>query len=264
MSWLENHIQKNRIRAVFHKRSLILTIFLGLILLFALVLLLPFAVPQPHVAVIRMDGELVAGNVYAGGYVGSEKVGAELRDAATDPDVLAIVLRVNSPGGSPSAAQEIIRDIEYTKQFKPVVISMGDIATSAAYAVSVHGDRIYANPDTITANVGTIWRYYDLSEVYESEGTSVVVVKSGEAKDVGADYRPVSDEELTYLQKMIDDSSNLLLEDVVAMRGVDRSIIEDARVIRGEDAIELGLIDELGNLYDAIDGARDLARTVRS
>ena len=261
MSWLEKHIRKNRIRAGLHKRHLLLTVLLGLIILFALVFLLPFAISQPHVAVVRMDGELVAGNVYGGGYVGSENVGAKLRDAATDPDVLAIVLRVNSPGGSPSAAQEIIRDMEYAKQYKPVVISMGDMATSAAYAVSVHGDRLYANPDTITANVGTIWRYYDLSEVYESEGTSVVVVKSGEAKDVGADYRPVSDEELVYLQKMIDDSSDLLLEDVMAMRGVDRSIIEDARVIRGEDAIELGLIDELGNLYDAIDGARDLART---
>ena len=261
MSWLEKHIRKNRIRAGLHKRHLLLTVLLGLIILFALVFLLPYAISQPHVAVVRMDGELVAGNVYGGGYVGSENVGAKLRDAATDPDVLAIVLRVNSPGGSPSAAQEIIRDMEYAKQFKPLVISMGDMATSAAYAVSVHGDRLYANPDTITANVGTIWRYYDLSEVYESEGTSVVVVKSGEAKDVGADYRPVSDEELVYLQKMIDDSSDLLLEDVMAMRGVDRSIIEDARVIRGEDAIELGLIDELGNLYDAIDGARDLART---
>ena len=90
-----------------------------------------------------------------GDSIGSEVVGNNLREAADDPMVEAIVLRVNSPGGSPAAAQEIIGDLEYAKTKKPVVVSMGDMATSAAYYVSAHADRIYADPDTFTAGVAS-------------------------------------------------------------------------------------------------------------
>jgi protease-4 len=174
--------------------------------------------------------------------------------------VEAIVLRVNSPGGTPAAAQEIIRDLDYAKSKKPVVVSMGDMATSAAYQVSVHADRIYANPDTFTAGVGVIWRFSDISRWMEREGYNVSVIKSGEKKDMGSMSRPISMEEQDYARKIVNDSFEELMADVLSQRMIARSDIEDARVIRGADALKINIVDELGNLNDAIEGAKKIAK----
>ena len=103
--------------------------------------------------------------------------------------VEAIVLRVNSPGGTPAAAQEIIGDLEYAKTKKPVVVSMGDMGTSAAYYVSAHADRIYANPDTFTAGVGVIWKFSDISRWMEKEGYNLTYSQVRQQKGYGL-YRP--------------------------------------------------------------------------
>lgn len=211
------------------------------------------------VTVIRMEGEMVTGNVDDGTTVGSEAVGNQLRDAADDPLVEAIVLRVDSPGGTPSAAQEIIGDLEYARTKKPVVVSMGGIATSAAYYVSAHADRIYANPDTFTAGVGVIWQFSDISGWMRNEGYNVSVVKSGSKKDMGSTSRPMTEEEEAYARKIVDDSFENFISDVTTQRVIARSDIDDGRVIRGADAIKLNIVDELGNLNDAIDGAKKLA-----
>jgi protease-4 len=215
---------------------------------------------QIGVTVIRMEGTMVTGDFTDNEVVGSEVVGKELRNAAEDPMVEAIVLRVNSPGGTPAAAQEIIRDLDYAKSKKPVVVSMGDMATSAAYQVSVHADRIYANPDTFTAGVGVIWRFSDISRWMEREGYNVSVIKSGEKKDMGSMSRPISMEEQDYARKIVNDSFEELMADVLSQRMIARSDIEDARVIRGADALKINIVDELGNLNDAIEGAKKIAK----
>jgi protease-4 len=207
-----------------------------------------------------MEGTMVTGDFTDNEVVGSEVVGKELRNAAEDPMVEAIVLRVNSPGGTPAAAQEIIRDLDYAKSKKPVVVSMGDMATSAAYQVSVHADRIYANPDTFTAGVGVIWRFSDISRWMEREGYNVSVIKSGEKKDMGSMSRPISMEEQDYARKIVNDSFEELMADVLSQRMIARSDIEDARVIRGADALKINIVDELGNLNDAIEGAKKIAK----
>ena len=134
-----------------------LILLFGLIVVFGLLITAYYFShdEQIGVTVIRMEGTMVTGQVSDADTIGSEVVGRELRNAADDPMVEAIVLRVNSPGGTPAAAQEIIRDLDYAKSKKPVVVSMGDMGTSAAYYVSAHADRIYANPDTFTARY---WR----------------------------------------------------------------------------------------------------------
>jgi protease-4 len=213
------------------------------------------------VTVIRMEGTMVTGNIDDGDTVGSEAVGRQLREAADDPLVEAIVLRVNSPGGTPSAAQEIIGDLEYAKTKKAVVVSMGDIGTSAAYYVSAHADRIYANPDTFTAGVGVIWQFSDISDWMQNEGYNVSVVKSGSKKDMGSTARPLTTEEEAYARKVVDDSFETFISDVTSERAIARSDIEDGRVIRGADAIKMNIIDELGNLNDAIDGAKKMAES---
>lgn len=213
------------------------------------------------VTVIRMEGTLQTGTIDDGSSIGSEVVGNQLRSAADDPLVEAIVLRVDSPGGTPAAAQEIIRDLDYAKGKKPVVVSMGDMATSAAYYVSSHADRIYANPDTFTANIGVIWEFSDISSWMKNEGYNVSVVKSGSKKDMGSTSRPMTADEETYAQKIVKDSFENFITDVTTHRAISRSDIEDGRVIRGADAIKLNIVDELGNLNDAIAGAKKLAES---
>ncbi|MDD1682662.1 MAG: signal peptide peptidase SppA [Methanoregula sp.] len=213
------------------------------------------------VSVIRMEGTMVTGEAYDSETIGSEVVGRELREAADDPMVEAIVLRVNSPGGTPAAAQEIIGDLEYAKTKKPVVVSMGDMGTSAAYYVCAHADRIYANPDTFTAGVGVIWKFSDISRWMEREGYNISIVKSGSKKDMGSTSRPLSTDEEEYAQKIVTDSFENFISDVTSERVISRSDIEDGRVIRGADAVKINVIDELGNLNDAIDGAKRLAQS---
>jgi protease-4 len=211
------------------------------------------------VSVVRMEGTLVTGELSGKDFSASEQVGRELRNAADDPMVEAIVLRVNSPGGTPAAAQEIIRDLEYAKTKKPVVVSMGDMATSAAYYVSAHANRIYADPDTFTAGIGVVWTFPDISQWMTREGYNVSIVKSGSMKDMGSASRPITEEEMVYAREIVNASFEGLMRDVLAQRQIARSDIEDGRVIRGEDAVKINLVDELGNLNDAVEGAKSLA-----
>ena len=240
-----------------------LIIIFGLIVVFGLFIaayLVSYS-DEMGITVIRMEGTMVTGQASDAETIGSEVVGGELRDAANDPMVEAIVLRVNSPGGTPAAAQEIIRDLTYAKSKKPVVVSMGDMGTSAAYYVSAHADKIYANPDTFTAGIGVIWKFSDVSRWNEKEGYNVSIVKSGSKKDMGSTSRPITDAEQVYAQKVVNDSFELFITDVISQRMIARSEIEDGRVIRGADAVGLNIIDEIGNLNDAIEGARALAES---
>lgn len=140
---------------------------------------------------------------------------------------------------------------------------MGDMATSAAYYVSAHADKIYANPDTFTAGVGVIWTFADISRWNTNEGYNFSIIKSGEKKDMGSTARPISDEERIYAQKIVNDSFELFITDVTTQRIIARSDIDDGRIIRGADAVKINIVDELGNLNDAIDGAKVLAASRR-
>jgi protease IV len=241
----------------------------GLILVFALFLIIVVLLAAGmfilggigrDVAVVYIDGVLYTGSNSGGGYAGSEDIGRQIRMAADDRMVQAVVLRINSPGGTPSAAQEIIADIEYAKGRKPVVVSMGEVAASAAYHISAHADRIYATPDTITGSIGTIWVFYDLSDWYESEGIDIEVIKSGDRKDMGSEHRALTPDEHEYAQRIVDESFEELVSDVVKQRNISREYVQDARIIRGSEALHVGLVDEMGNLFEAIEGARALAR----
>mgnify|MGYP001366596828 CR=1 FL=1 len=211
------------------------------------------------VAVVRIEGVIVTGDSYGNGYTGSEYAGRQIRDAADDPLVHAIVLRIDSPGGTPAAAQEIVADVKYAREKKPVVVSMGEMATSSAYYISAYADRIYADPDTITGGIGTTWTFLDISRWMEQENLSVEVIKSGSMKDMGSQYRPLTEEERSYAGQLVNASFERFISDVLAERSIERSSVADARVVRGEEAVGLGLVDELGNLFDAIEGARDLS-----
>jgi protease-4 len=211
------------------------------------------------IPVIRIEGIIVTGEEYGNGYAGSEYIGRMIRDAADDPMAEAIVLRINSPGGTPAGAQEIVADLRYAREKKPVVVSMGDITTSSAYYVSAYADRIYASPDTLTGGIGTAWVFFDISGWMEEKNLSVVVVKSGSMKDMGSVYRPLTEKEQDYAEMIVNQSAERFISDILSERPVNRGSIDDARVFRGEEAVTVGLVDELGNLNDAIEGARSLS-----
>ncbi|MDD1653090.1 MAG: signal peptide peptidase SppA [Methanomicrobiales archaeon] len=259
MGFLEDQIRRTERREAWEKvRTVVVLLIVAAVVVIAIATLFTYT-EETSVAVVYVEGELYTGDFFGDGGTGSEYAGRMIRQAADNPLVEAIVIRVDSPGGSPAAAQEIITDIEYAKQKKPVVVSMGDMATSAAYAISAHADRIYANPDSLTAGIGTIWTFTDISRWLENEGLNVTVVKSGTRKDMASPYRPITGDEISYAQDIVDASAERLITDVAAARNISRSLFDDGRVLRGEDAVRYGLVDELGNLNTAIEGARNLA-----
>lgn len=241
--------------------SLILIIGVSLAVIFGGVDLRVYP-DKDQVAVIYVQGMMITGGMPDGfGFSTSENVCKHLRLASDDNNVEAIVLRVNSPGGSLAAAQEIKREIEKAKENKPVVISMGDVAASAAYHISASADRIVANPGTITGSIGVIWVFENKSGYYDEEGIEHWVAKSGEFKDMGADWRNLTVDEQAYADEVVMEVFSMFVDDVAAGRNMTREEVlnlSDGRIYTGATAMDLGLVDETGNMYDAIDIAAEL------
>ncbi len=214
------------------------------------------------VAVIYVQGTMITGNLPGGfGYATSEEISKSIQDAADDKNVKAIVLRINSPGGTPAAAQEIVTEIKKAQEHKPVVVSMGDVAASAAYYISAPADHIIANPDTMTGSIGVIWVFENSSEYFDNEGVDFYVAKSGDFKDMGANWRGLTDDEKQYSEEVILEVFDRFVDEIASGRGLSRSEVKDiadGRIYTGSRAVELGLVDETGNLYDAIDVAAKL------
>lgn len=223
-----------------------------------------FGISKNRVEVIYVQGVMLTGSIPTGfGIATSEEITKSLKDASEDEGVKAIVMRINSPGGSPAAAEEIVSAMK--KIEKPIVISMGDVAASAAYYISAPADRIIANPDTITGSIGVIWEFQNRSKFYEKEGTEFYISKSGEFKDMGGDWRGLTDEEKRFADQTIAEVYSRFVKEVADGRNLSLSKVKDladGRVYTGAKAKELGLVDEFGSLDDAIDVAASLGGIV--
>jgi len=213
-----------------------------------------------RVEVIYVQGVMMTGSIPIGfGIATSEEITQSLKDANDDENVKAIVLRINSPGGSPVAAEEIVSAMK--KIDKPIVISMGDVAASAAYYISAPADKILANPDTMTGSIGVIWEFQNRSKFYDKDGTSFYIAKSGELKDMGGDWRGLTDEEKQYADQVVSEAFSRFVKEVADDRNMSISKVKDladGRIYTGAKAKELGLVDELGSLDDAIEIAAKL------
>ncbi|MDY0388520.1 MAG: signal peptide peptidase SppA [Methanolobus sp.] len=215
------------------------------------------------IAVIYVQGTLITSSVPGGiGYVSSEEISDNIRKALRDKNVKAIVLRVNSGGGSSTAGEEVYTEVKKASDSGvPVIISMGDVAASAAYHLSAPADLIVANPSTMTGSIGTIWTFQNLSAFYNEEGVEFYIVKSGEFKDMGGAWRGLSDDEKEYANKVVAEVYGNFIRDVAEGRDMSTSEVKslaDGRIYTGRQAKNLGLVDEFGNLYDAIDMAADM------
>jgi protease-4 len=217
------------------------------------------------VAVIYVQGTIMTGSVPAGlGYATSEEISENIRSALADKDVKAIVLRINSPGGSPAAAQEIVEEIKKAQAHGvPVVVSMGDSATSAAYYIAAPANYIFANPSTVTGSIGVIWIFQNMSAAYQNNGTDYQIIKSGELKDMGSPWRGLTDTEKKYADTVVMEVYENFVTEVSEGRNINRSDVKalaDGRIYTGTMAKQLRLIDGFGDVYDAIDKAAELGK----
>lgn len=193
--------------------------------------------------------------------VSSEQILKDLRKFRNNPDVKSIVLRIESPGGAVGAAQEIYREVKRTSGQKPVVASMGSMGASGGYYAALGADNIIANPGTMTGSIGVIVKFPNLEGLFEKIGYKSEVIKSGPLKDVGASDRPLNEEERILMQDLIDNVYNQFVRDIAAARDMPEETISelaDGRIFTGEQALAVGLIDNLGNFTDAIVLAAEL------
>jgi len=208
---------------------------------------------KPKIALISVNGVISD----------STEIIREFRIAERDNSIKAIVLHVNSPGGAVGASQSIYRAIERIKNKKPVVVSMENVAASGGYYISAPANVIFANPGTITGSIGVIIQHVDATKIMEKIGLKVENIKSGENKDILYPNHQLTPEQKKLIEKTILDVYDQFLDAIVKYRPITKEKlrkIADGRIFSGKEALKLGLIDRLGNIQDAIDEAKKLAK----
>jgi len=185
----------------------------------------------------------------------ADKIVDSIRRFAKADHVRAVVLRVESPGGGVTPSQEIYRELTRLREKKPVIASLGGVAASGGYYIASACSTIVANPGTITGSIGVIMETVNVQGLLEKLGVKGVVIKAGTYKDLGSPLRDMSPEERRILGTMLDDVHRQFIAAVATGRHMDEAKIQplaDGRVYSGEQALRLGLVDQLGNFQDAI------------
>jgi protease-4 len=217
---------------------------------------------KDKIAVVYANGEIRSGK-NAKGVMGSETIAKAIRQARKDEHVKAIVLRVNSPGGSALASDVIWREVTLAKAEKPLVVSMGDVAASGGYYIACAADRIVASENTITGSIGVFGLVPNMKGFFNNKlGITIDTVKTNRHSDINTVFRPMTKSEKAIIQQVVENIYSDFISKVAEGRGmtVDQvDSIGQGRVWSGQDALKIGLIDELGGLEKAIDIAAELA-----
>lgn len=246
--------------AVPPKRSMLRRIFWAIVIGGGALILINALLPdldfsgQDRVALIRVEGVILD----------AQATISELKHYSENPLVKAIVIRIDSPGGGVVPSQEIHDAVKRVKNKsnKAVIASMGTVAASGGYYIAAATDRIIANPGTLTGSIGVIMEMANFEGLMKKVGVEGVVIKSGRFKDVGSPIRKMSDEERKLLQSVMDDVHHQFIQAVADGRSLEVSEVEplaDGRIYTGRQAKEARLVDELGDLDDAIHIAADIA-----
>ena len=210
---------------------------------------------QNKLALIYAVGEIKSGEGSEES-IGSESTAKSIREARMDSSIKAIVLRVNSPGGSALASDVIWREVTLAKKVKPVIVSMGDVAASGGYYISCAADRIFAQPNTITGSIGVFGVSPNAQKLFsEKLGINVDTVNTNKHSDLGSLFRPATVQEAAYIQKGVEQVYNTFTKRVAEGRGISQAEVDSigqGRVWSGADALTIKLVDELGGINDAI------------
>lgn len=204
------------------------------------------------VAVVKLEGVIMDPADFIG----------ELRTLGERDDVKAVVVRIDSPGGAVGPSQEIYSQIKRLRKDKTVVASMGTIAASGGYYAAAAAEKIVANPGTITGSIGVLVEFVNASELMKKVGVKGYVVKSGKFKDVGSPFRGMQEDERRMIESVINDVNGQFIKAVASGRGKKPEEIEriaDGRIYTGAQAKALGLVDQVGDLSDAIELGAKLA-----
>ncbi len=207
-----------------------------------------------RIALVKIEGVIID----------SRGVIGELEKYKKDERIRAILLRIDSPGGGVVPSQEIYEEVKKIRDEgeKKVVVSMGSVAASGGYYIASASDRIVANPGTLTGSIGVIMELANLEGLLEKIGVKSLIIKSGRHKDIGSPFRDMKPAERKILQRLLDDVHDQFVQAVSEGRGLPTKEVwklADGRIFTGRRAKEMGLVDELGNLQDAIQLAADIA-----
>jgi protease IV len=215
-----------------------------------------------QIAVLYAEGEIVDGE---GGptQVGGDRIAEEMRKIREDDDIKAVVLRVNSPGGSATAAEVIGREVALTGKKKPVIVSMGNLAASGGYWISMGSSKIFAEASTITGSIGVFGMLFNAEKLAANNGVTWDVVKTARFADTNTVSRPKNPQELANIQRIVDRIYDLFITKVADSRKLPKNKVQEiaqGRVWSGTAAKQLGLVDEIGGLEDAVREAAKQAK----
>lgn len=216
---------------------------------------------ENKIAVFYAQGSIVTGNG-ALDNIGSDRAMKQIRELREDETVKAVVIRINSPGGSATASDMILRELQLTQQEKPVIISMGNVAASGGYWIALGGSRIFAEPNTVTGSIGVFGVLPNVQELANENGITWDEVATGELAALNTISRPKTEQELAVYQKFVDEIYNQFIAKVATARNLSPERVREiaqGRVWSGKDAKEIGLVDELGGLESAIAHAAEVA-----
>ncbi len=220
-----------------------------------------------HIALLVAEGEIISGksrdNPFGGRAVGDETLIEALRDIRTHKNIRAVVLRIDSPGGSGDASDAVWQEIRKLRREKPVIVSMGDVAASGGYYLACAGDVIVADPGTITGSIGVFGGKFNLLGLYRKLGLNVETITRGKHADMLSPFTDFTPEELERYQKSLEQFYTVFLSRVAEGRGMDPAVVDSigqGRVWSGIAARQRGLVDTLGGLETAFDIARTRAK----
>jgi len=215
------------------------------------------------VGVIYLEGSIGVTTPGSGGAVDSQQIIDYVKAAESNPRVKAIVVYINSPGGAVVPSDLMYQALRHAE--KPVVAAMGDVAASGGYYVACGADRILAHPATITGSIGVYGQLVNAAELLSSIGVEGIIVRSGDSKAMGNWFEHPTEEQLAIEQQIVDQLYELFVQAVAEGRGMAVDEVRglaDGRPFTGQQALEVGLVDALGSLPDAIDAAADLGGIV--
>ncbi|OIP68871.1 MAG: signal peptide peptidase SppA [Oscillatoriales cyanobacterium CG2_30_40_61] len=209
------------------------------------------------IAIVYAEGEIVDG-MGTSSQIGGDRLAKELRKLRLDEKVKAVVLRVNSPGGSATASEVIGREVDLIRKQKPVIVSMGNFAASGGYWIAMGGDKIFAQANTVTGSIGVFGLLFNIQDIASKNGITWDIVKTSKFADIQTNSRPKSPEELARLQKVVNLIYDRFISNVATRRKLPKNQVQEiaqGRVWSGAQAKKLGLVDEIGGLDAAIAAA---------
>jgi protease-4 len=190
---------------------------------------------------------------------GSKEVMDDIVDFKDDASIKGVILRINSPGGGVGPTQEIYREVVKLTEKKKVYVSMGTTCASGGYYIASAGQKLYANPSTITGSIGVIMELMNVEDVLKKIGLKSNTIKAGEYKDTGSPFRPMTPEERAYMDGIVTNIYDQFTKDVATGRKMNVETVKklaEGRIYTGTMAKDVGLVDAIGNFYDTVDAMK--------